>query len=315
MEVVKGIKALRRRYPNPVVTIGNFDGIHLGHQKIFKRVVDAALSNGGTSVVVTFHPHPVKVIAPDRGLKLLTLPEEKERLVEKMGIDLYLSIDFDREFSKMDPDDFIADVLVGRLGVRHLIVGHNYRFGRGKKGTTDLLRRRGRRYGFRVNVIRNMKIAGQTVSSSRIRQLLTWGRVCEAAALLGRVYSIHGRVIRGAGRGARILGIPTANLETFNELAPREGVYAVRVSIGERLYDGVANIGKNPTFGGGETSYEVHLLDYSGDLLGSDLSVFFIDRIRGERTFPDPESLKKQIHRDIETAGIILKGHRIDINP
>ncbi|NOZ25407.1 MAG: bifunctional riboflavin kinase/FAD synthetase [Nitrospirae bacterium] len=314
MLVIKGLHALDRKFRDPVVTIGNFDGVHLGHQKIFRKVIEAA-RDGGTSMVLTFDPHPLKVIAPDRRLKLLTPIDEKIRLIEMTGMEVLLCIRFDREFARMDPEDFVKGILVERIGVKHVIVGHNYRFGRGKKGTTDLLRRRGRKYGFRVNVVRNRRISGYPVSSSRIRQLLLWGRVCEAATLLGRPYSIHGRVIRGAGRGAGILGIPTANIETPNELAPREGVYAVKVKIDGRVYDGVANIGKNPTFGGVELSYEAHLFDFNGDLLGRDIRLFFIDRIRGERTFPGPDALKREIVKDIETARLILKEHRVDVYP
>ncbi|VAX30926.1 FMN adenylyltransferase / Riboflavin kinase [hydrothermal vent metagenome] len=314
MVVIKGLHRLDKKFPDPVVTIGNFDGVHLGHQKIFRKVIDAA-SGGGTSIVLTFDPHPLKVIAPDRKLKLLTPLDEKIRLIEMTGIDVFLCIDFDREFAKMAPEDFVREVLVDKLKVKHVIVGHNYRFGKGKKGTTDLLRRRGGKYGFKVNVVRNRRLSGYIVSSSRIRQLLLWGRVCEAATLLGRPYSIHGKVITGAGRGASILGIPTANIETPNELAPREGVYAVKVKINGNVYDGVANIGKNPTFGGEALSYEAHLFDFNGDLLGKDIRLFFIDRIRGERTFPDAESLKKEIYKDIETAKLILKEYRVNVYP
>ncbi len=315
MVVIRGLQSLDREFPAPVVTIGNFDGVHLGHQKIFRKVVEAARQRRGTSMVITFDPHPLKVVAPDRKLKLLTPLDEKIRLVELNGLDVFLCIDFNREFAKTDPEDFIRDILVEKLKVKHVIVGHNYRFGKGKRGTADLLRRRGRKYGFKVNVVRNKVISGHAVSSSRIRQLLLWGRVCEAAALLGRPYSIHGKVIRGAGRGAGILGIPTANIETPNELAPREGVYAVKVKLKDDIYDGVANIGKNPTFGGGELSYEAHLFGFDGDLLGREIRLFFIDRIRGERTFPDAGSLKREIHRDIDRAKTILKEHRVDIYP
>lgn len=314
MIVIKGLQSLERAFPHPVITIGNFDGIHLGHQKIFRRVV-AEAEGRGTSMVITFHPHPVKVLAPDRALKLLTPLEEKIKLIGMTGIEVLLCIDFDREFARMDPDAFIRDVLVDRIKVKHVIVGHNYRFGKGKHGTTELLRRRGRKYGFRVNVVRNVRVSGHVVSSSRVRQLLQWGRVCEASTLLGRPYSVHARVVRGAGRGARLLDTPTANIETPVELMPREGVYAVKVKLDDRILDGVANIGRTPTFGGSDVSYEVHLFHFSGDLLGRELRVYFIDRIRSERTFPDPASLKAQIEKDIETARLILKEHRIDVYP
>jgi riboflavin kinase/FMN adenylyltransferase len=315
MRIIRSIDERDLSLINPVATIGNFDGVHLGHQKIFHRVKEAASSIKGTSVVITFHPHPMVVLAPEREVKLLTPLDEKLRLIETMGINVTVLIDFNRDFAKMEPEDFVKDILLQRLGIVHLLIGQNYRFGRGKRGNTELLRRLGRRYGFKVNVIRNLRINGQTVSSSRIRQLLSWGRVCEAAMLLGRAYSIHGKVIRGAGRGAEVLGIPTANISTPYEIVPREGVYAVKVRIGDELYDAVANIGKNPTFGLKEPSYEVHILDFNDNILGRDIKVYFIDRLRGERKFQGPKQLKEQILRDIETARYILKRQRVNIYP
>ncbi|RMG75091.1 MAG: bifunctional riboflavin kinase/FAD synthetase [Nitrospirae bacterium] len=306
MKVFNGIDTVRESFDYLVVTIGNFDGVHIGHQKIFRKVNEAR-GRRGTSMVITFNPHPVKVLAPERKLKLLTPLEEKLKLIEKTGIDAVLIIDFDREFSRVEPEDFIKGILVDKLKVKHVIVGHNYRFGKEKRGTTELLRRRGRRYGFKLTVVRNTKLGGHVVSSSRIRQLLAWGRVCEASSLLGRPYSIHGRVIRGAGRGARVLSTPTANITTPNEIVPKEGVYAVRVELEGNHYDGVANIGTNPTFDGTQMSYEVHLFDVNQNLLGKELRVYFIDRIRGEKRFSSVEQLKTQIKKDIEVARAILK--------
>ncbi len=306
MKIFRGINSVRETFKYLVVTIGNFDGVHIGHQKIFNRVIHAK-GRQGTSMVITFNPHPVKVLAPERRLRLLTPLEEKLRLIEQTGIDAVLIIDFDREFSKIEPEDFIRNILVDKLQVKHVIVGHNYRFGKEKKGTTELLRRRGRKYGFKVTVVRNTRLGGHTVSSSRVRQLLSWGRVCEASALLGRPYSIHGTVIKGAGRGGKVLSTPTANITTPNELVPREGVYAVRVEIDGRVYDAVANIGTNPTFDGQQMSYEVHIFDLNRNLLGKQLRLYFIDRIRGEKRFSSVEELKAQIQKDIETAKIILR--------
>ncbi|NOX21170.1 MAG: bifunctional riboflavin kinase/FAD synthetase [Nitrospirae bacterium] len=313
MKVYRGLNSIDKEFEHLVVTIGNFDGIHLGHQKIFKRVIDSA-GPEGTSMVITFDPHPVKVLAPERRLKLLTPIEEKLRLIERTGMDTVLIIEFNREFSRIEPDVFIRKVLVEKLKVKHVIVGHNYRFGKEKKGTTELLRRRGKRYGFKVTVVRNARVAGQVVSSSRIRQLLGWGRVCEAATLLGRPYSIHGRVVKGAGRGGKVLSTPTANISTPNELAPKEGVYAVKVLLEGEIFDGVANIGTNPTFGGKQMSYEVHIFDLNQDLLGKEIRVYFIDRIRGEKRFSSVEELKQQIQKDIQSAKIILKSHRVNID-
>ncbi len=313
MKIISGIEALHTSYPHTVLTIGNYDGIHLGHQKILSVVMERAEEMKGTSMIMTFEPHPLKVLAPERDVKLLITPEEKIRLIAAMGIDVLLLINFTREFAGMLPDDFIKKVLVDKLNVKEVIVGTNYTFGRNKKGSVELLRRRGKKYGFRVRAVRNVRVDGQVVSSSSIRSLLMRGAVNEVSAFLGRSYSIEGKVIKGKGRGERILQIPTANITTPVEIAPKEGVYAVRIGWRKNIYDGVANIGKNPTFGGLDVSYEVHLFDFSGNLLGENLKVYFIDRIRNERTFPDAAGLGKQIREDIARARDILGKRYPDI--
>lgn len=307
MEIVVGLESLEKPYPNTVLTIGNYDGVHLGHQKILSAVLKKAAEIGGTSMVMTFEPHPVKVISPEKNIKLLTTTEEKARLIEEMGIDVLLLINFNREFSSMLPTDFIRDVLVGRLNVREVIVGEHYTFGRQKKGNIDLLRKEGKILGFGVQAIRNVTIHGNVVSSSAVRILLQRGSVAEASQYLGRAYSIEGTVIRGKGRGQKLLHIPTANITTPVEIAPKDGVYAVKVRLRDAIYDGVANIGKNPTFGNENVSYEVHLFRFSGTLLGEHIRIAFVERIRGERTFPDVASLEKQIRADMESAKQILR--------
>lgn len=306
MEIVIGLEELNTSYPNTVLTIGNYDGVHLGHQKILSMVLERAKEINGTSMVMTFEPHPVKVLAPERNIKLLTTSEEKARLIEAMGIDVLLFVNFNKEFANMLPDDFINEVLVKKLNVKEIIVGTNYAFGKQKKGTIDLLRRRGEKYGFHVKAVRNVMVHGNTVSSSSIRGLLLKGAVHEVSNYIGRSYSIEGNVIKGKGRGQSLLHVPTANITTPVEIAPKEGIYAVRVGLKDNIYNGVANIGKNPTFGNTDVSYEVHLFNFSGNLLGETIRVYFIDRIRGERTFPDAASLEKQIRDDIEYAKEIL---------
>ncbi len=306
MEIIIGLEAFNRNYPDTVLTIGNYDGVHLGHQKILSMVLERAKEINGTSMVMTFEPHPVKVLAPERNIKLLTTSEEKARLIEATGIDVLLIVNFNKEFANMLPDDFIDEVLVKKLNVKEIIVGTNYAFGKHKKGTIDLLRRRGEKYGFQVKAVRNAMVHGNIISSSTVRSLLLKGAVHEVSNYLGRAYSIKGQVIKGKGRGKTLLNIPTANITTPVEIAPKEGVYAVRVGLKGKNYDGVANIGKNPTFGNPEVSYEVHLFNFSGNLLGEIIGVYFIDRIRGERTFPDAVSLEKQIRDDIEYAKEIL---------
>ncbi len=315
---VRALEGLKGRYKNIVLTIGNFDGVHIGHQKIISRVAERAKALRGTPAALTFEPHPTKVLYPERAPRTITPIEEKARLIAHCGIKLLCLIDFTKEFASIEAEDFIGRVLSGSLGVREVIVGHNYAFGRGKKGTTALLRRRGRRFGFSVHVVRPARVWGDVVSSSRIRSLILRGRVCEASAFLGRPYTIEGRVVKGAGRGGRLLGIPTANLEVKNELIPKEGVYAVRVGLQggqcpppyRRLYEGVANIGTNPTFAAQRVSYEVHILGFSKDILGKTLRLHFIDRIRDEKTFPDADALREQIKKDIERARGIFKRKR-----
>ncbi|MEJ2182753.1 MAG: bifunctional riboflavin kinase/FAD synthetase [Nitrospirota bacterium] len=308
MEVLHGLDAVRDGHRGAVLTIGNFDGVHVGHQKIVRAVMEEARRlQGAPTMAITFEPHPVRVLAPERGLKLLTTAEDKARLLGHYGIGHVLFIDFSREFSKLLPDDFIRDVLVQNLRARTVIVGHGYAFGKGKSGTTGLLRRRGRKYGFGVKVVRNVTRYGKVVSSSRIRIVLTNGNVKKAAELLGRPYAIEGTVVPGAGRGARLLGTPTANLATQSELIPRDGVYAVRAAVGGRPYDGVANIGTNPTFDQEALSLEVHLFGYrGGGLRGRRVRVGFIERIREERRFGSAEELKEEIQKDVERARDIL---------
>lgn len=305
MEIIRELNN-KLDYPNPVVTIGNFDGVHIGHQKIFKKVVEKAKEINGTPMAITFNPHPIRILAPERGLKIITTFEDKVRLISGNGIKVLICISFSKEFAKTDPDDFIKSILIDKIGAKWVIVGHNYAFGKGKKGTTALLRNRGRRYGFGVSVVRYAKVYDDIVSSSRIRSLLLRGRVCEASKMLGRAYHIEGTVIRGAGRGKSLLHTPTANITTPNELVPKEGVYAVRVSIAYEIYDGVANIGKNPTFGDVPMSYEVHIFDFNKNLLGERIKIHFIDRIRDEKKFSGISELEEHIKKDIEKAKQIL---------
>jgi riboflavin kinase/FMN adenylyltransferase len=307
MLIIRGLDAYQEKFRNVVLTIGNFDGVHIGHQKIFRKVVERARALRGTAMAVTFEPHPLKVIAPERGVRIMTPFPEKARLMQSYGIGVIVCIPFTREFANTTPDDFIRKVIVDTIGAREVIVGHSYAFGKGKKGSTGLLRRKSRRCGFTFRVIRYAKLHGEVVSSSRIRSLLSRGRVCEASWLLGRPYMIEGTVIPGAGRGGKILNIPTANIRTSRELIPREGVYVVKVGRGRELLNGAANIGRNPTFGENQMSFEVHLFDFSDDIVGEEIKVYFIDRIRDERKFPDSSSLHDQILRDIEHSREILK--------
>lgn len=320
MEIISDLtKSLA--YKNPVVTIGNFDGVHLGHQKIFREVVAKADEIGGTPIAITFQPHPVRVLAPERGLKMINTPDDKETLIERMGLSTLIRISFNRDFAHTNPDAFIQNILVDMIGAKWVIVGHSYSFGKGKRGTTAMLRVRGRKYGFKTHVVRYAKVHDDVVSSSRIRSLVLRGRVCEASSMLGRAYHISGTVIKGAGRGGPLLNTPTANITTPNELIPREGVYAVKVSFRRRniydahspsyvVFDGVANIGSNPTFCDTAMSYEVHIFDFNKNLIGENLRIHFIDRIREEEKFASVRELKDRIDNDIRQAKRILSSRK-----
>lgn len=313
MEIIRELGNLNKSYPNTVLTIGNFDGVHLGHQKILSMVMKEARARKGTPMVMTFDPHPMKVLAPERDVRLLITFEEKVRLMKSAGIRVLLSIPFTKEFANMLPDHFITEVLANKIRAKAIIIGSQYAFGKNKKGTIDLLRRRGKQYGFTVHAVRHAKIHGHIVSSSSIRTLLMKGAVKEVSLFLGRAYSIEGKVIRGKGRGQKILHIPTANITTPVEISPKEGVYAVRIGWEGNIFNGVANIGKNPTFGNADVSYEVHIFNFSGNLLGKNLRIYFLDRIRNEQTFPDTESLEKRIREDMKQAGEILNSLHMDL--
>ncbi len=306
MDILRGLDAITASHRGSAVSIGNFDGVHLGHQKILSCLKDAAEVFQVPTLALTFDPHPVKLFVPERELKLLTPPEAKARLLERYGIDALLFIEFTREFAHLSADEFIDEILVKRLGARAVVVGNGYVFGRGKEGTTDLLRRRGKKHGFDVRVVRQAVVDGKPVSSTLVRTLVGKGNVARAARLLGRPYSMRGTVITGTGRGKPILNIPTANISTPYEAVPKDGVYAVRVMVGTDRYDGAASIGTNPTFKGADRSYEVHIFDYAGDLLGRELKIIFIERLRDQMAFKTVDELKAQIVDDIARCRDIL---------
>ncbi|MCK9377590.1 MAG: bifunctional riboflavin kinase/FAD synthetase [Syntrophobacterales bacterium] len=292
-----------------VVTIGNFDGVHLGHRAILGLVVQRARELGGQAVAVTFNPHPVKVLRPEVNLPLLTTQDQKLKLLTASGLDAVVVLPFTTEFAALPARDFVRQYFCERLRAREVVVGHDYCFGRGREGNIDLLKEMGEIYGFTVQVVWAVEVDRAVVSSSLIRALLRLGKVTEAGRLLGRPYGVAGRVIQGKGRGAKLLGVPTANILTPNELLPSTGIYAVWVRRGEEILPGVANIGTCPTFDNSELSLEVHLMEFSGDLYGENLEVQFVTRLREEQRFPSLEALAAQIHADIAAARQALAPH------
>jgi len=303
MEIIKGIENLYRPLKNPVVTLGNFDGVHLGHQKIFKRVLEEAQRLNGEGIVITFEPHPLKVLDPKRCLPLLSPFRKKMMLIEASGIRTVLCLEFSLSFSQLSASEFIEKILVDQIKVKKVIIGYNYHFGNQKGGDVETLIREGKRFGFEVEVVEGVKINQIPVSSSKIRDLLQKGEVEEASKLLGRDYPVIGNVVKGKGRGKE-LGFPTANLERSEELYPKTGVYAVEVIWRDQHFNGVANVGTNPTFNPagekkGDLTLEVFILNLDRDLYGEEIQVNFKRRIRDEIRFNSSQELIDQIKKDV----------------
>jgi riboflavin kinase / FMN adenylyltransferase len=294
-----------------VVAIGNFDGVHLGHQAVIGEAGRIARADGLPHAVLTFEPHPRRVFRPDDPPFRLTPFRAKSRHLDALGVDLLFTLHFDLAFAQKSATDFIESVLARNLGVRHAVVGYDFVFGHRRGGTPSLLQARGAELGFGVTVVDPIAAQGGAVySSTRIRELLGSGQPREAAALLGRFWEIEGRVERGDARG-RTIGFPTANLMLDDYLRPAAGVYAVRVGIeegGQTLWhDGVANLGQRPTFGGSDLRPEAHLFDFDSDLYGRHLRIALIEHLRLERKFPGIDALKAQIAADAAQARALLR--------
>ncbi len=301
MLLITELKGLQQRFTNSIITLGNFDGLHLGHQELIRMVISRAKETGALSMVVTFRPHPLKILCPEKCPPLISIYEEKIRLIEDLGIDVLVKIPFSLEFAGMTPEAFVKEVLCGMLGAKEIFVGANYRFGRERKGTVQTLRDLGRECGFAVREVGQISLDGEVISSTQIRHLLKDGEVGQAARLLGRPYAITGIVVRGDGRG-RTLGFPTANIAPKHAIIPAHGVYAVKLFVRDRLYDGIANIGIRPTFSKETLSIEAYLFGFDEDIYGEEISVYFFEKIRDEKKFGCIGDLVSQIRQDIERA-------------
>jgi riboflavin kinase/FMN adenylyltransferase len=305
MKIIRSLDEIKEKLSNPVVTIGNFDGVHLGHREIFRQVKKSAAVLGGVSVVITFVPHPLKVLAPRGNFRLITTYAEKEALIEASGVDYLVTIPFSKKFAEISAETFVRDFLVRQIGMKKLVIGYDYAFGRNREGDVNLLRRLGNELDFSVEMLEQIGNGEIVFSSSAVRSFIEDGEVEKVVPLLGRFFSIKGRVVHGLHRG-RQLGFPTANIEADDELLPKEGVYAVKVECDAQYFDGACNIGSNPTFKGGKLTVEVNILDFDGDLYDRYLRVYFVKRIRSDREFPDVASLKLAIARDVELCRQIL---------
>jgi riboflavin kinase / FMN adenylyltransferase len=285
---------------HPVVAVGNFDGLHRGHLKIIDRVSRQAAEHGVTPLVLTFDPHPPRVLRPDKAPPLLMTASQKLQAIREAGIRDVAIVRFTHELSQWDPARFVEAVLVDWLRASEVWVGANFLFGRDRLGNFTLLRTLGQQYGFRVEKIDPVRYKDFVVSSTRVRRLVAEGRVDEAGALLGHPFTIDGHVVDGHGRG-RALGFPTANITTDNELFPPNGVYATVARVGTAMHASVTNIGVRPTFGAGH-SIETHLLDVDADLYGAPVRLAFVLRLRDERAFPGAAALSAQIAADCARA-------------
>jgi riboflavin kinase / FMN adenylyltransferase len=286
-----------------VVTVGTFDGVHLGHRQVLDEITSRAARTGRRSVLVTFHPHPLRIVRPEAAPKLLTIPSEKKELLAESGVDYAVFLAFNKELQQYSARRFVTEILLGRLGMRELVIGYDHGFGRGREGTVETMRELGAELGFAVDVVAEVRVEGEPISSSRIRAAISAGDLHAAARGLGRLYSTRGPVVQGMRQG-RKLGFPTANIvvEHPDKMIPPEGIYAVFGVVRGRRLPGVLHLGPRPTFSGYPPSIELHLIDWEGDLYGHEVRVDFIERLRDIAPFDSAEALIAQMRADVEAG-------------
>ena len=305
MIIIERTEDIEKPFTKAVVTIGNFDGVHIGHQSLFHQVIQKAEAIGGTSIAITFEPHPLRVLSNNQQPPLITLYEQKKELMATTELDALICLPFTPALAAVSARAFVEDLLVGRIGMRAIIVGSDYAFGRNREGDIHLLQALGKELDYEVAVADWITTAHgdkDRISSTRIRQLVMAGQLGDARRLLGRHYQIRGTVIAGRNRGGKLLGFPTANIKLYDELCPKTGIYAVTVDLDGRLLQGVANIGYSPTFDDHVFTVEVHILDFDSDIYDRKIKVNFLQRIRDEIKFNSIEELAAQIHKDIDIA-------------
>ena len=314
MELYRNLANIKKPSADSYVTVGNFDGVHLGHQMLFSEVVTNAYNNKGTSVVVTFDPHPLQVLRPEIGIKLISTYEQKVELISYAGIDVLVVIPFTREFATTSAESFVDDILIRTIGVKELVVGYDYAFGKGRQGNIEFLKEQGEQKGFPVSVVEPFYVDDMLASSTKVRELVNEGRMMDVKKLLGRSYQIRGMVQEGKKRGGPVVGFPTANLHISEEdLCPRHGVYVTQVVYDGKCYGGVLNIGYNPTFGGNQLSVETHIFDFNQEIYGKKIKINLLKFLRGEQKFSGPAELADQIKEDIRQAKKILSEAQRDL--
>jgi len=307
MEIISNLKSFDKP-ENSFVTIGTFDGVHLGHHEIISKIVSESRESNGKSILVTFWPHPRFIIKKDvNSLKLITTFEEKCELLEKLGIDYLIKLSFTEEFSSLTAEEFLAQILIDQVGVNKLFIGYDHRFGNNREGNLEFLKAKTSSYGYEVKEIPRKDIDHMGVSSTKIRNAILDGDMKLAATLLGRNFSLKGKVIDGNKKG-RSIGFPTANIFVEEEfkILPKDGVYAVEVSVGGGLFKGMLNIGFKPTINGSKRTIEVHIFEFNKDIYEEFITLYFVDFVRDEMRFENLISLKNQLEKDRDTIKNVL---------
>ncbi len=313
MKIITDLAEITEPFHKACVTIGNFDGVHQGHQYLFSEVQKRAYNHGGTSIAITFRPHPLLVVRPDVGIKLISTCEQKRELIEHAGIDVLVILPFTKEFSKIKAEDFVNTILLNKIGMKELIVGYDYCFGKGREGTTDYLKAQGKEKNFPVTVVDPFYVDDIIASSTQVRRLVSEGNMRAVRKLQGRYYQIRGEVQLGQQRGGAELGFPTANLHIKEtDLCPKHGVYVTQVIFEGQCYGGVLNIGTNPTFAanaandGYNVTAETFIFDFNENIYGKPIKINLLRYLRGEKKFSGPDELIAQIKQDVAQAKEVL---------
>lgn len=312
MNVFRGIEAIKATLPHPVLTIGNFDGVHIGHQDVIHRVVGRAKESEGTSIVMLFDPHPRTFFNPDNPQRQITTLEQRIDLIEKLGIDVVIVQPFDRDFAELEAESFIREQLAGKIGVKELFVSSKFRFGHNATGNIDMLEKMADELGYTVEPVENVHFRHTVVSSSFIRQSILDGEMELARWMLGRPYTIYGEVYPDTQRGTSLFNTPTSNIKPENELVPALGIYAGTVKIDGTIYPAATYIGTRPTFDGTDLVIETHLIGFDGDLYGQRIEVALLKKTRGDMKFEHLSDLLNRIRQDIIDVREYMLKHRDD---
>lgn len=305
MQIYYDIETPAELFQESIVTVGVFDGLHIGHQAVIHHLLTQSEKFNLASVVLTFDPPPLAFLAPEKCPPALTTLPKKIEILERLGVDAVIFARFDSYLQQMSPDTFVQQVLLQRLHARRVIIGYDWQFGKGRSGNAAALKQLGKQYQFGVMIVGPIQLHGVPVHSTRVREAIASSNLDIVSELLGRQYSITGEIVRGEGRGRQI-GFPTANIDAGNQMLPPSGVYAIQAKLEGCMFDGVTNMGTRPTFDGEKFQIETHLFDFEKIVYGKKIEIFFIEKIRDERKFSNPETLIDQIKQDVVQAKAIL---------